>query len=538
MNLMLDIKPLRDQRRNCFEDILASLAPFYSRDYELMFAEAWNFTFMPKAPNADKLLGERIEIKQSNDFLLLQKYHGIKFNTHKYNSLPEFLCIVNSELLSGHPLILSLPRYCCPWSPLYHKQLDKIRHSLIIIGIDKENEYLICTDPFYTKYKVQLPINDLEFDYLSLTTFDLLDINNTIDWHEIAENIVSQVRSKNNYFNNSFDAIRYFGNEISQITHLNREINDNSDSSLEKKIYGIDYSRRKVSLLFEYIGNQYNIDEFVLLSNKMMQVAGKWNAVYSLLLKAYYKSNTLPEQEAASILKRVSDIVKLIADNEEQISDTIIEIVHKNSTHICHDFALTTNMHNAIDDNQIEFLNLSDFFNNNCFGKEASTTCAADINGNRSYILNAGLPLEKIWQVDYMKFSFPEILETQKNNISCLGQIIHVPNGKYSKIMILGCAVMGNQIENIGLEFFDASTEEICLEFTDAWFPQPIFGEKSAWQGQYVTRIHNAVEIVPHKFSIYAQSYLLTHSKEIISIHLPHCPNIHIFSISLLKCNN
>jgi hypothetical protein len=50
--LILDIKPLRDQRRNCFEDILATLAPYYSRDYELMFAESWNFSLIPYNTNS------------------------------------------------------------------------------------------------------------------------------------------------------------------------------------------------------------------------------------------------------------------------------------------------------------------------------------------------------------------------------------------------------------------------------------------------------------------------------------------------------
>ena len=533
--MILDIKPLRDQRRNCFEDILATLAPYYSRDYELMFAESWNFSLIPYNTNSNLLLCDRIVIKHSNMFSFLQKYHGIMLKTYKCYSLSEVLFKINAELLTGNPTIISIPRYWCPWSPLYKKQLDNIKHSFIIIGIDKEKDSLICTDPFYMKYKVLLPIKELQVDYISVSTLDFLDIDVPINWQEILEQAVFQLKSKTDYFNNSFDAIRCLGIEIAQISNLNEQIHTNAESSLEKKIYDIDYSRRNFSILLEYIGNRYN-GELIPLSNIMMQVAGKWNAVYSLLLKAYYKMNNTSGKESISILKRAGSIINQIADIEEQTSDMILEKLHKKPTRVSHvAYNLTQKKENVLDDNKFEFLNLSDFFNNNCFGKEASLACTADINERGSYIISVGLPNKKIWQIDNMKFSFPEVLEGHKNNISCLRQVIYVPYGKYSGIMILGCAVMGNQIENIEIEYDDEYTQKISLELTDAWFPEPIFGEKIAWQGQYVTRIHNAVEIIPHKINIYAHFHALTNAKNIVAIHLPYCPNIHIFAISLLK---
>ena len=46
--ILFDIEPSRDPGQNCFDSVVACIARWLGRNHELMYINAWNFTFTPE----------------------------------------------------------------------------------------------------------------------------------------------------------------------------------------------------------------------------------------------------------------------------------------------------------------------------------------------------------------------------------------------------------------------------------------------------------------------------------------------------------
>jgi hypothetical protein len=131
-----------------------------------------------------------------------------------------------------------------------------------------------------------------------------------------------------------------------------------------------------------------------------------------------------------------------------------------------------------------------------------------------------------------MKFRVPEIKGAQFDNITCTGQVLEVPQGIYGYLLILGCAEWGNFSDTLAVEFDDGDTEVIKIEFTD-WANIPVFGEKTAWQGQGAERTKDGIHIMNLSLHLFAKPFPIRTEKQVRSIKLPDCPNLHFFAITL-----
>lgn len=530
---MLDMQPIKDIRQQCFEDVIASLCRWLSRDYEMIFNDAWYFSLKPKETDRD-LLYKRIVTAECNILLKLSEYHGVKLNYHTWGQATDMFAVIEHEIAFRKPVVLCTSSYWCPWSPYYQKDYMHVRHAFLVVGTDRNTDSFICTDPFFTKYQASFPLSEIKAEHTHFFTTELMDVDMETGWEQVLMPTVTRLKSPAYSFCDTFEAIRHFGDEIMNLPDILAEMKNNLLGNMLRKI---DYGRRGYSILLEYLGKKHRITDLLALSDSILEAASRWNGISSLLLKACYHVSGSSNYNIAPLLARAGQRIMELADFEEGIADRLEDLISKGSTSpkatVASDRQFT--LHDTKVDN-LEFLDLSKHFNNKAFANDISPTCTADISGTRAYILSKNLPSDRIWHINDMIFCFPNVLDAGNDNVSCQNQIVYVPSRKYSKIMVLGCTVWGSQCEIVTIEYEGGHTEDIYLEFTDLYLPQACFGEVLAWQGHYVARRKpGEAVLLPNKINIYAQSHTVDITRRMKAIYLPNCANMHIFSISLLK---
>jgi hypothetical protein len=529
--LMLNnVIPLHDDSRDCFEDQITTVASWFGRGYELMYAESWGFSYSPADGDSSGILGKRIGAGRTreNALRLLELYHGIRFTWHQTNTIDEVLPILKAELAAGRPVIIYLDSYWCPWAPSSYQKIQNSHHNCIVVGLDEVNGFLYCTDGYYVEQNKTLPLEYYAQGCGRCGTFTLIgDEAPIIDWREIIKSSAELILGSNS-FPNAFDAMRTFGRDAALID-LAAEIEGCPNiwrSPLWMQLDNIHKGRKQFSKVLRYMAEQYDVAELLVLSRQVEQVGGLWSIIQTMLYKAHIKNNS------SAILCRIPEKINEVADEEERIANALISLSLQNTTTSIADF-LRTNKAQIIPEETI-CIDLSDYLNNNGFGSSMSNDCTADLLGTGQYFLIEGLPETHEWQIGGMKFRFPRVADKANDNISCTGQNIRVPIGRYYYIMLMGCAECGNFSKNMTVEYSDGTSDSILIEFSD-WHSLPYFGESIAWSGKSVLHLKDNIMLMPYQAHLFVQTYSLNHDKILESIHLPDFPNIHVFAISLVR---
>lgn len=179
------------------------------------------------------------------------------------------------------------------------------------------------------------------------------------------------------------------------------------------------------------------------------------------------------------------------------------------------------------------FIDLSNYFNNNAFHSTESKDCSADFTGTGHYFLSHNAPSGQTVSLKKIKFIFPEVTDNNFNNVSCENQVIHVPVGEYKGILLMGSSEWGSFIEQISVQYVDGSSDNIQVNFSDWASKTPMYDEIPMWGG----KIYNKYEGITYNddFNLFAIERSIPEKKEVISITLPDCPNMHIFAVTLYK---
>jgi hypothetical protein len=177
-------------------------------------------------------------------------------------------------------------------------------------------------------------------------------------------------------------------------------------------------------------------------------------------------------------------------------------------------------------------VDLFSLLNNEGFGGSLAESCEADLTGKGEYFLTRGLPMEHEWVIDGMRFRFPDIKDGANDNVSCRGQVVTVPSGYYTSIMLLECSEWGNYCEVLEVEYEGGEKEEIRITMSD-WSNSPGSEEKKAWSGNAAARMRDGVKLWDFTASIFAAQYPLDQNRKAVSLKLPDCPNMHLFGVTL-----
>ncbi|OAB44753.1 non-ribosomal peptide synthetase [Paenibacillus glacialis] len=528
IQFMIPVQPQFRDSLSCTEMEIASLAGWLKRDFEFMFANSWNFAY-------DSSLSDQVSECLSTDlvydYILLEEYHGMSFEEKKLLTNKEILADIVKDLSQGKPILVILKASAIPWDGGYLNPNNERYHVATITGITEDHQTLICTDSWYNKYAIRLSVTDFQKAYsthysLELTREESLFTN----WQTIVQKHVLTIRNDVN----PFQQMRDFALAVRNHTDLVGELRGHkswADAPLSKTIINISIGRILFSNILKLLIKKNNIWLLEQIIEKLEEASYQWRSVNKIIANEFMIPSKI---NYSSIL---SNKIEEIASLEEAISEQLLEICrsYEELNTAEREIAVTQIMDESLETEQFEYecLNIEASFNNQGFGKIGSKQ--ANLTTMGTYFLIEQAP-ETVLHVNEIQYQLPHIQEGTKDNISCYGQTIPVPEGMYSEISFLGCAEWGNYIEQCFIEYADGSIEAFQIRFTD-WTRPPQFGEAIAWTGQIAERNEIRTFIVEARGSIYQQRYSLTPFKPMVAIRLPYSPGMHIFSITLKRVN-
>jgi len=174
-------------------------------------------------------------------------------------------------------------------------------------------------------------------------------------------------------------------------------------------------------------------------------------------------------------------------------------------------------------------VNLSSSFNVFGIYKDGVTYSTGGLDGaGNSYsskLLGASRSL------DLVRFKFGPV--DQPDAISCNGQVLTLPKGQYSSIVIFGTGVQGNQVsQTISVNYTDGTSAQFVQSFSDWSTSQGYPGEVEAVASSYRNTADGSKG--PGTFNLYAYEFAISPSKTVQSVTLPANPNVVVLAITVM----
>jgi len=529
--MKLDISIKYNDAYNCLDNLIVDATKWWGRNYELLFAGSWGFYYKQIGAKGREALGDNINSSMNYPWDCFEKYHGVKINIIKNADYQDILRVIREELKENRPVIIYMDTFWCPWYKSNYQEIHSV-HYCLAIGIDDSNNLLIA-DSQFANNGTTLPEYNFSKGYGEYMTFSLKEPESaSMAWRKIIRNAVDRIMSPAEDIS-IFEQMRNLGNDIRDKLDYATEIRGVEEYPLRAKLfqslYNIGRGRKQFSIALNYLGNLVNSHELLLLSDRVRLAGERWMSLFGIMGKSYY----LQGDDRDRILKRVVNKINEAALDEEDIAKNLIKL--------CENEALSGFDNLLKQDNQLYkkplrdyyYVDISKVMNNQGFSSSLSLDCNAEISNGGRYFLTEGLPAEKEWNIENMKFLFPDTDNGLNDNISCFGQIIDIQPCKYGQIMVLGCAELGNHSDFIEIIYSDGCTERVSIEFTSWLISAANNKEIIAWTGKGAARTKTKVETYPFAVNLFAQMHTLQIHGEMKGIRLPECPNLHIFAVTL-----
>lgn len=523
---MLNIIPLHDEARDCFDDIIASVAAWTSRDYELMYLNTWSFLYEPSSLSIAPL-GNSINLISYNKYALLEKYHGIKLEFHSKESPEIMFLTIRRELSKNLPVAILVNAFWCPTCPGYHIKETQDVHFCLAVGLDSDTLHYV--DPYYMKYNASITKDEFIKGYGGYVTFSFSSPEKPeIDWMTTIISTVSRLKTPSADIN-SFSMMREFSDHIRESLDMSLEEGAPGTSidnfPIIKMLTDISRDRKQFCIVLDYIAEKYDVPILVESSLKLKNVSLKWGMVRALLCKSLLTSNS-----SAKLRNKIADKIRDISEDEEYIADNLIEFRSISNKSIC---LASKQISTYIIPSDITFVDLKKHFNSKSFCNSIRYNGTADFTGDGRFFLEDNIPDDNILNIDSMKFDVANITQNSNDNILCTGQLITAPRDRYKVLMILGSSDFSHMLDKIKVQYADGSEDEFELGLSFYRASEPIFHETPAYSGIFGTVVDGKVTSLPYSGNIYSQIYSLRGDRIIDSICLPYCPNMHVYAISL-----
>lgn len=315
MNNILNIKPLHDDRRDCFDDTIASVALWWGRDYALMLWKSWNFGFINENYSSSLSIGECIESKEKKDFTVLENYHGIKFSCYTIKSNLNILAFIQEELNCSRPIYVGIDSYWCPWDKNYQTLHNK-DHCCLVVGMDIKQLCFYCTDPFYMRQCECLSFEKFFQGVIHIATFSLVNpIIKLKDWRCFIKRGMEQIK-----VSNILSQIEVFENYLQRHLDIKNEIKDQNNvwhSAIVFRIGRVILGRTRYILFLDYIRMTYNVKELEPIMGQLEKLAEQWSRIRALIVKGMLSCNL------NNMRSRIALMIQEIARQENAVVDSL-----------------------------------------------------------------------------------------------------------------------------------------------------------------------------------------------------------------------
>lgn len=522
--MYIDIEIEQSKDMLCYDTVLATIAKWYKRDYEMIFTGSWNFYLRSESLENVSSIGEIFEAKIPNLEKNLEMYHGIKSETLPITSNTEFEELIIKSMIECEPIVVLFNSKFSPWAPQNLKE-SEFMTPYIISGIN-DNE-IQCLDVHYLKGSQAI---DKEFFFKGcgqfFKRFIKVSEHRKPDLRQFVQEVTKYLHIDEQ--NNNFSNIDKLAKIISEVNFEEefRDINNPIESSLFNSLFIVQHNRAVFAMTFNYLFRLYDRIELENLALGLEKTSSKWNSIKSILLKAFLYNKTdkilvskivTKMREVCSLEKELFQQLKLLLGESDLIRLPTTE--------------LKTISSDKLFCRKQEHVDLNHLFNDKAF-----INIEKDIFGNFGMIGKAFLIDQVIMNNELklgdIKFNMCQAYKKEYDNVSCMGQEIVADVDPYEGIAILGCAEWGNFVDYLVLIYDDGSKQEVRVEFSDWAFP-PVYSDYLVYEGNQVDLTKNNPIINGYKANLFAQVYQMNSSKRLMKIILPTCPNIHVFAISL-----
>ncbi len=521
--MLLNIQPLHIDGLNCKEDVFFTVAGFFKREYQLAFSEAFNFQYHQPGDGQPATMGPYIATGNTNTRSLLEKYCGIDISTLKAESAGEIVEIIREQNKLGHPTAFSINTYWCPWSTNY--QIQSFGHTCLAVDIDDENK-ITCLDPVRGLELFYLPYSQYENGFAFYSTFQLREQQEKLDYKKILAHSVDKI-SSSNMFENMERFLADFNTRFNFEEEFKNARPDIWGSLFYRNLVYVAGARYLYSQFINHINQGLQTPRLDKLEKDLLYACSKWKVAISWLLKGFYTSFNQGVYDRAQ--KTLGDIVK----EEREIYKSLQQAADGTMEYRGEHKASASDFEKTIKDIKYTYIDLKDYCNNIAFHSTASNDCAADFTGTGHYFLSREAPSEKLVSLGNMSFIFPRLEDACCDNVSCSGQIIAVPSAGYKGIILMGSCEWGNFIENMRLNYAGGESETIQINFSDWQNREPLYDDKLIWGGKVYNK--NEGRGYLESYNLFALVRSVRDERNLSSITLPECSNMHIFAMTLYK---
>lgn len=509
--MIADVKAIRGKGTDCFQDIIITLCEYWGIKYDLFFCESLNFRFQKEY---GKNIGECLESERKTTYDLAEKYHGLVIEYKKFNSSLESLNYILNNINADNFFAIYLDAFYTPWHPHGSYRTNHGDHACLVVGYDQDQSLLYCVDPVYSPKIEKLSHIDF-FDGNSGQIF-LFKKNDPVEIHSTDYDIIV---SRIKYVienNNRIQDILVLADSFIKEFDINNESKNITNfwevpiwKELDKILFGR-YYFYKFILFLSYHNNKVElIAEDALLSYR------RWEMIRSIVTKIFFTKKSTKEHviKIHNYLNEIYICEKRIRDYFfdtpllQKIDNRTLSYTSKNGKL----FSYTSKKGNLLD------LDIKHLYNNKTFMMEyEENNVSPDFNDGGSYII-LGLN-------DKAKFNRSI---NENDNIKCENQLIEIPIGYYSHILLRGCSEFGGCYTDFKMQY-ETSNVTHQIYFSD-W----IDSEHSEYNlAKYWTGKND------EGLDVYIKEFTLTINpfERLKSITLPSYSNLHIFSIIINSC--
>ena len=117
--------------------------------------------------------------------------------------------------------------------------------------------------------------------------------------------------------------------------------------------------------------------------------------------------------------------------------------------------------------------------------------------------------------------------------VGCNGQVVALPAGKFSTLMLLATGIEGNQAsKTLTVTYIDGTTSKFTQSFSDWYTPQKYTGESEGVAMAYRNFDNGTKD--QRTFNLYAYTFALNPAKVVKSVTLPTDADVVVLAATLL----
>ena len=313
---------IHDDFHDCLDDVLASLALTWGREYALMFSRGWDFEYFPSDRQANDKLGKRFSIGKDYIWDSIDRYHGIQSKCHYNKKFEEQLSVMRDELNEGWPVIVWMDPYYLRWTPCYKKA--HAQHFCIAVELDEKSGIIHCLDPFWNKDINHIKISNFKSGNGKCIMLSLVDTEDIrFDWNDIIKSAVQELIGNNRKIN-AFDSMRLFADEVERSLDISLEINGFEEipfmAPLIIKTTVLGLHRVNFAMALKYIAEKFKVEGLLPMVKDMKKFGRRWHKVR----KIYF--NGIGAEDAANTRSMAAKEIRSLAAAEERFTHRLLDL--------------------------------------------------------------------------------------------------------------------------------------------------------------------------------------------------------------------